>query len=105
MNVDTPIHQSNGHLTQTTLYRNQSYLGWTLNAMTHQLVTWAQSQGHIFQTYHGFYDTYFSYGLTDMDFPPYIYPGTPQNKILAGLSKQIFMSKDNKSAIGILTYD
>eukprot|EP01083_Nonionella_stella_P316351 1146592_1 len=88
-----------------TAYRNQSYLGWTLNAMTHQLVTWAQSQGHIFQTYHGFYDTYFSYGLTDMDFPPYIYPGTPQNKILAGLSKQIFVSKDNKSAIGILTYD
>eukprot|EP01083_Nonionella_stella_P175498 611326_1 len=88
-----------------TAHLNASYLGWTLNAMAHELVEWSQSQGHIFQSYHDFYDTFFSYGLTELNLPPKIYAGTPKNKILALLSKQIFVSKDNQSAIGILRYD
>eukprot|EP01083_Nonionella_stella_P265644 899615_1 len=88
---------------QWTPYQNYTpkhdatYLGWTLNNMTIELKSWASSRGGIFQGYSDFYATYFHYGLTKL--------GTPENRILAGLAYEIFISSKNNSAIGILTYD
>ena len=69
-----------------------------MNNMAHKLVTWAQEQNGIFLTYSDFYSTYFSYGLIAGT-------GTPENVPLTYIAKNIFISNNSNSAIGILTYD
>lgn len=81
-----------------TPLHNQSYEGWTLNRMSHELVSWCNQYPDVFQGYTDFYDTFFSYGLIKDT-------GLPENDILARLAHKIFVTEGNDSAIGIVTYD
>ena len=79
-----------------------------MNKISREIVDWAKEQGGIFLSYSDFYSTYFSYGVTPKGtrkYPVNETYGLPENLILANLSAEIFVSTNENSAIGILTYD